>query len=89
MDRLIGGALTGVLVAVANGVSVGDGRLFVGVNAEVFSQFVFNTGVWGVQAASSPAGTITVSALILTIPSPTGCAGVGLTALMVGMKRRR
>ena len=32
---LISSTLTGVLVAVANGVSVGDGRLFVGVNAGV------------------------------------------------------
>jgi len=35
LDRLIGGALTSVLVTVAKGVSVGDGKAFVGVNAGV------------------------------------------------------
>jgi hypothetical protein len=45
LERLIGGALKGVLVAVTEGVSVGDGRLFVGVTAGVMVASGAGSGV--------------------------------------------
>jgi hypothetical protein len=46
-------------------------------SAQVFSNFLFNNGSWGPQAATVDAGSVTVTPLVVTVGVPGACCDLG------------